>query len=281
MTDDLRRWAADTWRSLAALTDPRTGLPADHLAADLDPSSRSRYTSPTNIGGLLWCAARELGLIEPRDCAARCAAALDTLAAMRRDVASGMIFNWYDEATGARLEVMPDGGVIRQFLSSVDNGWLGAGLLVVRNAVPELAGPAGALLGSMDFGRFHDPQVGELWGGFFVDADGLRPTGHHYGHLMSEPRICSYLGIGLGQIPAGHYRGLPRERREYRGLAVIPTWGGSMFEALMPQLLIPEADWSPAGFGASHRNTVAAQRTFGLDDAVGSQATCRRRHCSD
>ena len=61
----LRRVAADTWRSMAVLTDPATGLPADNIDGTLEPASRSRYTSPTNIGALLWStvAAQRLGLI--------------------------------------------------------------------------------------------------------------------------------------------------------------------------------------------------------------------------
>ena len=48
---------------------------------------------------------------------------------------SGMFFNWYDEATGATLHTWPeDGSHVEPFVSSVDNGWLGAALLVVRNA---------------------------------------------------------------------------------------------------------------------------------------------------
>jgi len=268
LTAELSRWAADTWRSLDALTNPSTGLPADNIAAGLAPSSHSRYTSPTNIGGLLWSAvaARELGLIDAAEAVRRCRAAVETLDAMQRDRTSGMFYNWYDEATGARLGRMPTGEPIRQFLSSVDNGWLAAGLLVVRNAVPEVSAAARRLLESMDFGTFHDPVAGELWGGFYADDRGLTASENHYGHLMSEPRIASYLGIAFGQIPSGHYSSLPRGRRKYRGMQVMPTWGGSMFEALMPALLVPEAAWSPV-FDVSHRNTVRCQITFGLDEA--------------
>jgi len=268
LTAELLRWAADTWRSLDALSDPSTGLPADNLAADLAPAGRSRYTSPTNIGGLLWStvAARDLGLIDAPEAVRRCRAVLKSLARMERERTSGMFYNWYDEATGRRLDRMPSGEPVRQFLSSVDNGWLGAGLLVVRNAVPEASAEAQGLLGSMDFGLFHDAAAGMLWGGFDAADDGLSASENHYGHLMSEPRIASYLGIALGQIPPGHYSSLPRGRREYRGQVVIPTWGGSMFEALMPALLVPEAAWSPA-FAASHRNTVRCQIEFGLDEA--------------
>ncbi|GAA2115103.1 hypothetical protein GCM10009843_04040 [Nocardioides bigeumensis] len=31
-----------------------SGLPADSVRDDLDPSSRGGYTSPTDIGGYLW-----------------------------------------------------------------------------------------------------------------------------------------------------------------------------------------------------------------------------------
>src|SRR4051812_16775311 len=44
------RWARDTWRSLVAMTDETTGLPADNIGDSVSTPIRSRYTSPTNIG---------------------------------------------------------------------------------------------------------------------------------------------------------------------------------------------------------------------------------------
>ncbi|MGZ5405764.1 MAG: hypothetical protein ACXWDL_14015, partial [Nocardioides sp.] len=69
----LHRWAADTWHSLDAMTDPATGLPADNIPESLAAEDRSGYTSPTNIGGYMWSAivARELGIITAKDCSAR------------------------------------------------------------------------------------------------------------------------------------------------------------------------------------------------------------------
>ena len=46
------------------------------------------------------------------------------------------------------------------FLSSVDNGWLAAGLMMVENGVPELRAKAHALVAAMDFGFYYDPAVG-------------------------------------------------------------------------------------------------------------------------
>src|ERR687892_1202612 len=47
----LMEYAADTWHSFEAMVDPGTGIPADNVEGDLDPATRSAYTSPTNIGG--------------------------------------------------------------------------------------------------------------------------------------------------------------------------------------------------------------------------------------
>ena len=44
------RWARDTWRSLVAMTDETTGLPADNIGDSGTSPDRSSSTSPTNNG---------------------------------------------------------------------------------------------------------------------------------------------------------------------------------------------------------------------------------------
>ena len=85
-------WAKDTWHSLVAMTDPRTGLPADNIPASLAAGDRSGYTSPTNIGGYLWSAvvAEELGLIRRAELVRRCRQTLKTLLRMKHHTPSGM-----------------------------------------------------------------------------------------------------------------------------------------------------------------------------------------------
>jgi hypothetical protein len=68
-----------------------------------------------------------------------------------------------------------DGNPVYPFLSSVDNGWMAA-LLMVGNAVPELRGQARDLLAPMDFGSSYDPAAGLLRGGFWVDPPGGQCT---------------------------------------------------------------------------------------------------------
>lgn len=315
----LEEYAADTWRSFVAMTDPRTGLPADNVAGDLSADSRSRYTSPTNIGAYLWSTvvARDLHLIDRREALARMSRTLATLATLDRHDPSGMYYNWYDPVTGATLRVWPaDGSTVYPFLSSVDNGWLATALRVVRNAEPRLRAEADALLSTMDFGFYYDPAAnpdagaGLLRGGFWDSqppgcsvVGNYRQRGpdvyytcHHYGSLNTEPRIASYLGIATGQVPAEHYFAMWRtfpdtcdwgwqeqrpvgEWREYlgvrvfegayryRGMQMVPTWGGSMFEALMVPLFVPEEEWGPRSWGVNHPVYVQAQIEHGLEEA--------------
>src|SRR5437763_487729 len=75
---DLHRYAADTWRSMVAMTDPKSGLPADSLGAD---GTTSVQTSTTNIGAYLWSAyaAQRLGIIGRGEMVARIGRTLTTL----------------------------------------------------------------------------------------------------------------------------------------------------------------------------------------------------------
>ena len=160
----LYQYAIDTWRSFAAMTYPG-GLPADHIRAD---GERGQYTSPTNIAAYLWStlAAGDLQMIPPAETCQRIEETLGTLARLERHLPSGMFYNWYDPQTGETLKVWPESGArVDSFLSSVDNGWLAAALILVANGLPALREPAEALLNQMDFGFFLNPHTGLLYGG--------------------------------------------------------------------------------------------------------------------
>src|SRR3712207_518097 len=75
---DLRDYARGTWASFVAMTDARSGLPADSLRQD---GTRSVQTSTTNIGAYLWSAvvARRLGFISRRELLTRASRTLGTL----------------------------------------------------------------------------------------------------------------------------------------------------------------------------------------------------------
>jgi cellobiose phosphorylase len=60
-----------------------------------------------------------------------------------------------------------------------------------------------------------------------------------YDLLASEARLCSYVAIALGQVPQDHWFSLGRLLVAAHGEPILVSWSGSMFEYLMPLLVMP------------------------------------------
>jgi cellobiose phosphorylase len=83
----------------------------------------------------------------------------------------------------------------------------------------------------------------------FNDARDLFCTGYNvserrcdagfYDLLASEARLCSYVAIALGQVRPDHWFSLGRLLVSSHGDPVLISWSGSMFEYLMPLLVMP------------------------------------------
>jgi hypothetical protein len=289
----LERYAEGTWRSFVAMTDEQSGLPSDILKSD---GTRSVQTSTTNIGAYMWSAvtAERLGIIGRSELVSRLRRTISTLEGMERYADTGQYYNWYDHRTGEKLTVWPpSGGPLEPRLSSVDNGWLAVGLKIVADRVRELSRRAGDLYDAMNFGFYYRPAVNRMLF-HFEPRTGNAPC--CYDTIVSESRIAAYIGIAKGEVPErvhfGQFRSFPdscdwswTETRPvgftrtyfgttvydgslpYNGTLVTPSWGGSMFEALMPALFLPEERWGPGSWGANHPLTAAAQIHHGLVEA--------------
>jgi Putative glucoamylase/Protein of unknown function (DUF3131)/RTX calcium-binding nonapeptide repeat (4 copies) len=289
----LERYAEGTWRSFEAMTDAQSGLPADILERD---GTRSVQTSTTNVGAYMWSAvvAEELGIIRRSELVSRMRRTVATLEGMERYAETGQFYNWYDHRTGEKLTVWPPSGEpLVSILSSVDNGWLAVGLKIVAARVPEVSRRARELYDDMDFGFYYRPDVNRMLFHYVPDTGTAACC---YDTIVSESRIAAYIGIAKGQVPErvhfGQFRAFPdscdwawAETRPvgftrtyfgtsvydgslpYNGTLVTPSWGGSMFEALMPALFLPEERWAPGSWGANHPLTAAAQIHHGLVEA--------------
>ena len=145
----------------------------------------------------------------------------------------------------------------------------------------------------MDFGVFYRPDVNRIL--FHIEPDtGAAPC--CYDTVVSESRIAYYVGIAKGDLPSSVYYGPWRTfpdtcdwawqetrpagfTRSYEGRSVyegsypygdtrlVPSWTGSLFEALMPALFVPEEEWGPGSWRANHPLTVDAQIDHGLNVA--------------
>jgi len=65
-----------------------------------------------------------------------------------------------------------------------------------------------------------------------------------YDLLASEARFCSFVAIAQGRMPQDHWFRLGRMIAKSGGDPVLVSWGGSMFEYLMPLLVMPNYEGS-------------------------------------
>lgn len=273
----LEKIAEDTYRFFEEFTDPDTGLPLDRVDFE-NGVTMAEHTSPTNIAMYLasTIAAAEMDIITHEEAKEKIDITLATLQKMEKW--NGLYYNWYYTEDGS---LKTDWG---QFISTVDNGWLTIALVATGQFYPEKANIIEELVNNADYSKLYDPNVGLMWGGYDV-AEG-KYTAHHYGMLYSETRGASYVAIGKGDVPETHwwkmYRTMSPEdsnqsqqpqgqwvnidgvdvyegHYEYNGIRYVPSWGGSMFEALMPQLFIKEKELGENALGLNNQRHVEGQ----------------------
>ncbi len=284
----LWRVARDTWRGIAAFTDRENGLPIDHVrfganSLELASTQIGDYVSPSSIGLYLVAlsAALELELVTREEALARLGRVMRTLE--RLESHQGMLYNFYDTTSLERTS---------GFLSFIDSAWLTAGLMVVRGTFPELAELATSMIDASDYGFFYDPEYRQMSHGYYVDAKARSP--YHYATLYTEARLGSLIAIGKGDVSEDHWfrmlrtfpvactwQSLPPQSRrrkqvrgypvtggwyEWKGLRYVPSWGGSMFEALMPTLVVDEKALAPRSLGRNAEVHVAVQRRYALEE---------------
>lgn len=277
----MREIAKDTWKYFEAAQNKQNGMIVDHIRLG-DAPLASNYTSPTNIAMDLMgiVAAERMRLIPRQEAVRRVSEKLKVIEALRRW--KNLYYNFYETT---KLSVT------RGFISSVDNGWLGVALVVVRQAFDkELYREATKILNRMDFSEFLDYENNQLSLGFDSERNDLIQT--HYGMLVSEARATSLLGIGKGDLSEDHWWSLyrtppdswgwqsqkPKGKQidngqvyyfqgyyQYESMKVVPSWGGSLFEFLMPTLVLNEKGNAPDSFGANNYRAIQAHKDYALN----------------
>jgi cyclic beta-1,2-glucan synthetase len=89
----------------------------------------------------------------------------------------------------------------------------------------------------MDFQFLYDRPRHLLSIGYNVDDRRMDPG--FYDLLASEARLCSFIAIAQGQLPQESWFALGRLLTDIDGEPTLLSWSGSMFEYLMPQLVMP------------------------------------------
>ncbi|HVY06610.1 MAG TPA: glucoamylase family protein [Burkholderiales bacterium] len=99
-----------------------------------------------------------------------------------------------------------------------------------------IAAAARELFSAMDFGFLFDADRRLFSIGLRVADNTLDSS--YYDLLASEARLTSFIAIAKGDVPATHWFRLGRALAPVEDGAVLLSWSGSMFEYLMPSLLM-------------------------------------------
>jgi cyclic beta-1,2-glucan synthetase len=127
-----------------------------------------------------------------------------------------------------------------------------------------LAERAEVMAGAMDFRFLYKPDRHLFSIGYNV-AQG-RLDAACYDLLASEARLASYLAIARGDAPRRHWFHLGRAMVRAGGELCLVSWGGTMFEYLMPQLFLRR--YAGTLLEASCQASVAAQIAYGRQRRV-------------
>jgi cyclic beta-1,2-glucan synthetase len=124
-----------------------------------------------------------------------------------------------------------------------------------------IADRAKALFDAMEFGFLFDPDRQLLSIGY-RNEDGALDS-NFYDLLASEARLASFVAIAKGDIPAKHWFRLGRTMTPVDGGSALISWSGSMFEYLMPSLVMR----APAGslLEQTNRLVVWRQARYGAE----------------
>ncbi|MCL4486794.1 MAG: cellobiose phosphorylase [Chloroflexi bacterium] len=95
---------------------------------------------------------------------------------------------------------------------------------------------------STDFGFLFDAHRLLFHIGYNVSAGKL--DDNYYDLLASESRIASLVAIADNQVPSSHWLHLGRPLTQVVGTRALVSWGGTMFEYLMPSLIMREYEGS-------------------------------------
>lgn len=93
------------------------------------------------------------------------------------------------------------------------------------------------LIDDTDFSKLYNKEIGLFSIGYSVSEGKLYDS--YYDLLASEARQTSIVAIAKKDVPSKHWANLSRTLtsiNQYRGLV---SWGGTTFEYLMPNIIIP------------------------------------------
>jgi cyclic beta-1,2-glucan synthetase len=124
----------------------------------------------------------------------------------------------------------------------------------LKDRLQRLAADAREMALAMDFAFLLDPERKLLSIGYSLADDSLDPS--CYDLLASEARLASLFAIAKGDVETRHWFRLGRAATPLANASALISWSGSMFEYLMPSLVMR----APAGSLLEQTNRLVVKR---------------------
>ncbi len=127
----------------------------------------------------------------------------------------------------------------------------------------------------MDFSFLFDRAAKVFHLGYHVESESL--DSNHYDLLASEARLASLVAIARGDVPQEHWLHLGRPLGRLAGQRFLLSWGGTMFEYLMPSLFAPHYEGSLLHHSAAVvvKQQIAYGRRMGVPWGISESAYYR------
>jgi cyclic beta-1,2-glucan synthetase len=133
-----------------------------------------------------------------------------------------------------------------------------------ENTISSMEEQLTTLINEMDFSFLYDEYRSLFTIGF--NAEHARRDASYYDLLASEARLLSFLAVARGEVPQKHWFSLGRSLASTPGGKALVSWSGTMFEYLMPFLVM--RDFPTTILGRTGRAIVEAQIHYGERQAV-------------
>jgi cyclic beta-1,2-glucan synthetase len=162
-----------------------------------------------------------------------------------------------DQTAGVR----DSGADTDALIGALEKSGQAARLLLHR--LTTLAETSRTMFNAMEFGFLFDPDRQLLSIGYRGVDGGL--DSYYYDLLASEARLASFVAIAKGDIPALHWFRLGRTLTPIQGSSGLISWSGSMFEYLMPSLVMR----APSGSLLESTNRLIVHRQIEYGKELG------------
>jgi cellobiose phosphorylase len=131
--------------------------------------------------------------------------------------------------------------------------------VLLINRIEKMVSDISRMVKAADFKPLFDNRKKLFHIGYHVSMQ--KPDRGHYDLLASEARLSSFLAIAKGDVPKRHWLSLGRPMTLVCGTPAFVSWSGSMFEYLMPNLVMRV----PPGSVMDHscRAAVTSQIKYG------------------